>query len=267
MDSANGVRDSVYNGYANRRAGNTGVKSTAPLFPLPVGGETIQQRIAVLIAEPQRLLRIAIAHALSVVPDLHIVAAVGRGAEAQLRAAHTKPDVAVVAENLPPDGGVQAGRAIRASVASCRIIVVAASSSPETLIEVCREGFDGYISQTRSAEQLANAIRAAHRGEMALPREMLRPLVGTMLQDARRRQEADQMLRTLSARQRKVLALLVHGGSNASIAAELGISPETARTHIQHVLQRLGVNSRVQAVAYVLNAGLTQELLDAASKG
>ncbi len=218
------------------------------------------ERITVLVAEPQRLLRAAISSAIAAQPDMEVVAEVSRGPEAEIRCMRTGAQIALLAEDLPPTGGLATARALRGTSPTCGILLLAANGSASLVVEVCREGFGGYVTHGRSPSELANAIRAVHRGEFAMPRELIRPMVSTLLDQSQRRQEADRLLASLSARQRGVLNLLVQGANNQAIADAFGISPETARTHVQHVLTKLGVNSRVQAVAYALAAGLADPL-------
>src|SRR5919106_687622 len=131
--------------------------------------------------------------------------------------------------------------------------VVLESESDVEVVAEARDGLEagasGYLTKESPLAELIDAARAIHRGETLIPRRMLGALLARLI---RRRREQDEALRRMSKltrREKEVLALLAGGGDNDAIAQALVISPQTARTHIQNVLGKLGVHSRLEAAA------------------
>jgi DNA-binding NarL/FixJ family response regulator len=178
-------------------------------------------------------------------------------------AERTRPDLAVLDAGLPNGDGVRAASLIKARVPECRILVLTESEDQQTLIEALEVGATGYLTKECPLQDLIDATRAIYRGETLVPGQMLGPLLARLI---RRRREQDDAIRRasrLTRREREVLALLADGAGNGSIAQSLVISPETARTHITNLLQKLGVHSRLEAAAFVTTNEIRHELVDA----
>jgi DNA-binding NarL/FixJ family response regulator len=117
------------------------------------------------------------------------------------------------------------------------------------LLDALEAGAAGFITRTSALGELITAIRAIHRGEAMVPPMMLGPLLAALIRRRREQANVMQRLSSLTRREREVLLLVCRGAHSRSIAEELVISPETARTHVQNVLSKLGVHSRVEAAA------------------
>ncbi|MGH2677846.1 MAG: response regulator, partial [Actinomycetota bacterium] len=200
--------------------------------------------------------------ALSGEPDLLVVGEARDGLEAVAEAARTDPQVAVLDADLPNCDGVRAASLIRDKLPDCRIVILAADEDPDTLASAIEAGASGYLTKASPLTDLVDAIRSVHRGDTLVPSRMLGSLLERLI---RRRQDHDEAVRRLSrltSREREVLSLLAQGGDNDSIAQVLVISPQTARTHIQNVLVKLGVHSRLEAAALAIQNGLLGEMAD-----
>lgn len=216
--------------------------------------------VRILLADGHSLFREALSTALTAEPDFHVVGEARDGLEAVAEAARTEPQVAVLDADLPNCDGVRAAGLIRDRLPDCRIVLVAAEEDPDVLAMAVEAGASGYLTKASPLTELVDAIRSVHRGDTLVPSRMLGSLLERLI---RRRQEHDEALRRLSrltAREREVLRLLAQGGDNDSIAQVLVISPQTARTHIQNVLVKLGVHSRLEAAALAIQNGLLGEM-------
>lgn len=214
------------------------------------------------MADDQSLFREAVRFALSTAPDMEVVAEQTDGIGAVSEAARTKPDVAFVDVGLPSSGGVEAARAIVEAVPECRVIVVSPKEDERTLMEAVMAGASGYLTRRAHLSELLEAARSVHRGEAVIPPSLLRWLLSQLVGLHREGKEALARLSSLTNRERQVLAFLSHGADNRAIARELVISPETARTHIQNVLTKLGVHSRLEAAAFVGRFREVEDALD-----
>jgi DNA-binding NarL/FixJ family response regulator len=205
----------------------------------------------ILLADDQSLLREAVRFALTLFPDLEVVGEESDGVRAVREAVRTRPDVAFVDIALPSAGGIEATRSIVDAVPGCGVIVVGPDADDRALLQVVMAGASGYVSRRAHLSDLIEAARRVHRGEAVIPRSSSRWLLRQLTRTRREASEALSALGDLTNRERQVLAFLSRGADNRRIARELLISPDTARTHIQNVLTKLGVHSRVEAAAFV----------------
>jgi two-component system nitrate/nitrite response regulator NarL len=212
-------------------------------------------RIRVLLADSQSLFREAVRHALGVVPELSVVAVAGDGMQAVSEAETYRPDVAVLADGLPEGGGIRAAGLLRERVPRCRIVLLAADLNPEVLVEGFNAGIRGYVSKSLGLADLVGAIVAVHEERTVVPPSLLGDLIDRLIGQRWEADEAMHLLSRLTARERAVLRLLAEGGSNETIARELAISRQTARTHVQNILGKLGLHSRLAAAAFVMRNG------------
>lgn len=218
-----------------------------------------------LLADSQSLFREAVKSVLESESDVEVVGEAADGLEAVAQAMQTTPDVAVLDANLPNCDGIRATAMIGERVADCRVLILSGEEDEQLLIRALEAGACGYLTKTAPLPDLIGGIRAVHRGEAHVPPHMLRPLLARLLNRSREHDEAVQRISALTPREREVLALLADGGDNDSIAQALVISPQTARTHIQNVLSKLDVHSRLEAAAFAQRNGLIGYLVSTAS--
>jgi DNA-binding NarL/FixJ family response regulator len=224
-------------------------------------GETATT-VRVLLADSQSLFREAVRAILDDEDDLEVVGEARAGDEAVLQAGRVRPHVALVDAELPVHDGVETTRLIAGQVPDCRVLVLAGGGEEDVLDRAIEAGAQGFLPKESPLVELISAVRAIHRGETIVPPLMLGPLLHRLIDRRREQEEAHQILSRLTNRERQVLGLLAVGADSASIAEELVISPETSRTHIQNILKKLGVHSRLEAAAFAIQNGMVQELLD-----
>lgn len=212
--------------------------------------------VRVLIADAHSLFREALVTALDGESDLDVVGEARDGLEAVAEAARTEPEVAVLDVDLPNCDGVRATSLIRERLPACRVVVLAAEEDHQTLADAIHAGANGYLTKASPLTDLVDAIRSVHRGDTLVPAGMLGDLLGRLIDRRQQQSEAVRRIGRLTPREREVLDLLARGGDNDSIAQALVISPQTARTHIQNVLVKLGVHSRLEAAALAIQNGL-----------
>ena len=217
------------------------------------------QAIRILLADRQSLFREAIRTGLEAEADLRVVGQARDGPEAVAEAERTSPDVAIVDMTLP--GGPRTCAHIRERVTRCRVLVLGTDEDYRSLIDVLDEGATGYLTKEAPLSELVDATRALHRGETVVPSRMLGPLISALLGRRKERDAAHHRISQLTRREREVLALLSEGADNDGIARALVISPQTARTHIQNILTKLSVHSRLEAAAFVAQNGVLPDLV------
>jgi DNA-binding NarL/FixJ family response regulator len=141
------------------------------------------------------------------------------------------------------------------------VIVFSGQEDERVLLEAMEAGASGYLSKEAPLADLINAARAVHRGEALVPPRMLGALLQRIIHRRRERDEALKRMTNLTRREREVLGFLALGADNDMIAQRLVISPETARTHVQNVLGKLHVHSRLEAAAFVTQNGILDDLV------
>jgi two-component system NarL family response regulator len=219
--------------------------------------------IRILLADQHALFREALRTGLENEQDLRVVAQARTGDEAVTEADRTVPHVAIVDAEIPATDAVTTIAELRERVPRCGILALGADDDARALVDLLDAGANGYLTKEAPLAELVDATRAIHRGDTLIPQRMLGPLLTTLLQRRREQDHAHDRLSRLTRREREVLALLAGGADNESIASVLVISPQTARTHIQNILGKLAVHSRLEAAAFVTQNGILPELVTA----
>jgi DNA-binding NarL/FixJ family response regulator len=185
-----------------------------------------------------------------------IVGEAADGEEAIARAAELSPDVILMDLVMPKLDGVSAMRELRRGSPHSRVIVLTSFLDDDRLLPALEAGAAGYLLKNSQPAELARAIRAAHAGDAVIDPTAAAHLVSALSDRERPRPGAAAGLDQLTGRERDVLALIANGRSNKRIAFELGISEKTVKTHVGHVLAKLGVTDRTQAAVLAVQAGL-----------
>jgi DNA-binding NarL/FixJ family response regulator len=216
--------------------------------------------VRVVLAEPQVLFRDALAATMERESRFHVAGVAGDAERALAEVARHRPDIVILAGDLPSEGGVHATREIRGRVPETRVLIVGPEGDQSLLIAALEAGVGGYLTKGSPLDDLICATLAVHEGDMPIPPSMLPAVMEELI--GRRRQARDdlRLVSRLTPREREVLTLLSGGGNNQAIARALVISPQTARTHVQHLLAKLGVHSRLAAAAFAMRDGVLEAL-------
>ena len=212
--------------------------------------------LRVLIVEDHPLIRKLVRMACEDLAEAEVVGEFGQGDRAVEEAIRLRPDLIVLDLNLPRLDGLEVARLLRARRCVSRILVLTGRQVEGDLLEALRLGVDGFLDKGTSTAGITDALRkvaAGHREFTADQEISAASQLGVM---ARRAQEAARIMARLTPRQRTVLELMADGLTAKEIAARLGISERSVRTHISGLYRRLGVRGRVQAVALAMELGL-----------
>jgi DNA-binding NarL/FixJ family response regulator len=178
-------------------------------------------------------------------PDIEVVGTAG-DRQAIAHVEQYSPHVVILTDPLSGDEGAQAAALIRERSPQTKIVFLWDDERPRGLAAALRAGAAGFLTARSALDELIEATRAVHRGEVLVPPGMLRSLLDDLM-GLHSQQEGTGLLRRLTRREKQVLALLSVGSKNEAIAEALVISPHTARTHVRSIFSKLGVHSRVEA--------------------
>jgi DNA-binding NarL/FixJ family response regulator len=220
-----------------------------PLRSVP-GIVTVREPIEVLVASRRSLFREALLASLVSDPRLVVVGECDFGPTAVTEAARAKPEVALLDASLPPYGGPKCVPLIIEAAPACRVLLLADDDASAVLVDAFDAGASGLLTKSASVADLLEAIHEVGRGEVVVPRPLLAELIRRLVARRRDREGARALLDRLTTREHEVLALLASGANNRAIAETLFISPLTARTHVQNVLRKLRVHSRLEAAMF-----------------
>jgi len=211
------------------------------------------KKVRILIADDETLFRDVLRDRLMMEGNIDVVGEADDGDEAIRLCQALKPDVVLMDINMVGMGGIEATRAIRASVPGTKVLMVSAYTDDVHVMEAVQAGAYGYISKRLPANELVRALKAfAEQGTMIPPPVMERAV--NRLQVASR--VTDSSLGELTQTQMRVLALLGEGKSNKEIAEELGCNVKTVKNHLNIIFQKFDVKNRTEAVVKGIKAGL-----------
>jgi NarL family two-component system response regulator LiaR len=209
--------------------------------------------IRVLLVDDHAVVREGLRNFLALQDGLEIVGEAGDGNEAIEQAQHLEPDVILMDLVMPGLDGIGAMRQLRSRSPRSRVIVLTSFLDDERVLPAIQAGAAGYLLKNVAPAELARAIRAAHAGEAVIDPTAAARLVHAIADETRPRIEEPERL---TRRERDVLELIARGRSNKRIALELGISEKTVKTHVGHLLAKLGVSDRTQAALMAVQEGL-----------
>ena len=217
----------------------------------------------ILIADDQDIIRTGLTIILNHQPDLDVVGQAADGVEAVEMARKLQPDVILMDIKMPRLNGIQATRQIVATLPKTQVIILTTYDTDDWVFDGIRAGAVGYLLKDTSADNLADAVRGALRGESQLDptvaRKVLRQfqhMTAGNRATAAQSVPAEEPLEKLTDREEEILKLLAAGLSNKEIAQNLSLSDGTVKNHISAILDKLHANDRTQAVLTALKRGL-----------
>ena len=210
--------------------------------------------IRVLVADDQSMVRSGFRMLLSGEEDIDVVAEASNGLEAVEKADRFHPDVILMDIRMPELDGLEATRRIVAADKGARILVLTTFDLDEYVYEALRAGASGFVLKDDPAEQLLAAVRVVAAGDALLSPTVTKRVIRQFTRTPR--PTPPKALDDLSDREQEVFRLIARGLSNAEIGKELFISETTVKTHITHILQKLDLRDRVQAVVLAYQTGL-----------
>lgn len=211
--------------------------------------------IRVLVVDDHTLFRRGLIALLATQSQLQVVGEAGDAGAAERLTAELQPQVILLDNHLPGVTGVQALPALKAAAPGAQVLMLTMSESEADLGAALRAGACGYLLKTADNHELTQAIERAVRGVSSFSAEMTAKLASAFRHDAEAASTAaaapPDPLGTLSPREREIVDLIARGDSNKHIARELGIAETTVKIHVQHLLRKLDLDSRVQAAVLV----------------
>ena len=205
-----------------------------------------------LIVDDHAVVREGLRTYLGLQDGIEIAGEAANGREAVAEAERLRPEVILMDLEMPELDGVGAMRELRRRGVECRVIVLTSFSDERRLLPAIQAGAAGYLLKDAEPREVVRAVRAAHEGET-----LLAPAVAARLVEAIA-EPAGAPAQRLTPREQEVLELIAAGLSNKLIARRLGIAEKTVKTHVGHVLAKLGVSDRTQAALYAVRTGLVR---------
>jgi DNA-binding NarL/FixJ family response regulator len=217
-----------------------------------------EESIRVLVVDDHEVVRRGLLAFLDSEPDIEVVGQAGGGAEAldllaSLESDGGLPDVVVMDLQMAPIDGIESTRQIRAAYENIEVVALTSFADEARVHAALQAGASGYLLKDTDADDVAVAVRAAHRGELQLDPQVARRLMSSL-----REGPGDGPTAELTSRELEVLRLVATGKPNKEIAAELTISERTARTHVSRILRKLRLSSRTQAALWAVREGLVE---------
>ncbi|MFN3298170.1 response regulator [Caldimonas sp.] len=214
-------------------------------------------RIRLLVVDDHTLFRRGIVALLGLEPRLQVVGEAGDAGQAQRQARELQPDLILLDNHLPGVNGVDALAGLREVAPRAKVLMLTVSEDEQDLAAALKAGARGYVLKTIDGPDLVRAIERTMAGDSVVSPELTAKLVAAFQAlhaapgaPAPPEPAAAEPLDTLSPREREILGQIARGASNKEIARELGIAETTVKIHVQHILRKLGLSSRVQAAVY-----------------
>ena len=215
--------------------------------------------LGVLIADDQALVRAGFRLILEAETDLEVVGEAADGRAAVAAAQQLKPDVVLMDVRMPDLDGIEATRRLVNGGSSAKVLMLTTFDMDEYVYESLRAGASGFLLKDVPPEQLVAGIRAVASGEALLAPSVTRRMIEEFVRrPPNAARPAPRELDRLTAREREVLVLMARGLSNAELAQKFVVSEATVKTHVAHVLAKLGLRDRVQAVVFAYESGVIQ---------
>ena len=210
--------------------------------------------IRVAIADDHSLVRQGLRRDLDLAEDIEGVGEAADGPDAISLVDAQRPDIVLLDIRMPEMDGLEAARRIRDRFPEVGVIMLTAYDDRQFVVEAVRSGARGYVLKARDADHLIQTVRLVAGGNMVIDPQ----LVVALAEELSQAKERDRRAETLTAREVEVLQLLAFGHTNRDIAEKLFISPDTVKTHLEHIFEKLGASDRTAAVAEALRRRLIE---------
>ena len=212
--------------------------------------------IRVVIADDHSLVRQGLRRYLEMAGDIDVIGEASTGTEVlrMIDNGSGEPDVVLLDIRMPEMDGLETARRIRVRHPAIGIIILTAYDDRQFVVEAVRAGARGYVLKARDAEHLIQTVRLVAGGNMVIDPQ----LVVALAEELQEAKERDRKAETLTAREVEILQLLAFGHTNKDIAEQLFISPDTVKTHLEHIFDKLGTSDRTAAVAEALRRRLIE---------
>ena len=216
------------------------------------------RRVRVLIVQDHPLLASAIAKVLEGQPDLAVSGVSASAADALQAAARDRPDVVLMDFRLPDVSGPEAARMLQSAHADAAIVFHSADESETALLDAVDAGAIAYLTKDATADQIIEAVRRASKGEVLIPVELFARAIARQRGAVTLKREREQLLAEFTPRELDILHLLAEGLDTTAMSQRLGIAPHTVEWHVRHVIEKLRVHSKLQAVISAARKGLIE---------
>jgi len=214
--------------------------------------------VRVLIVQDHRLLASAIAEIVESQEDLEVCGIARRADEAAKLASVEEPSVVLMDFLLPDSTGPVAAAKIRSAAPNSAIVFHSAEESETALLDAIDAGATAYLTKSATADQIIEAVRKASVGEVLIPVALFAKAIARQRRVVTDKQARKKLLSEFTPRELDVLRLLAEGHDTANLATRLGIAPHTVEWHVRHVIEKLGVHSKLQAVVAAARLGLIE---------
>ncbi|HWN27010.1 MAG TPA: response regulator transcription factor [Actinomycetospora sp.] len=216
----------------------------------------------VLVVDDQAMVREGFGALLGAQPGIEVVGQAADGEEAVDAAARLGPDVVLMDVRMPRLDGLAAARRILARDEGVRVLMLTTFDVDDYVYEALRAGASGFLLKDAPAEELVRAVRVVAGGEALLAPSVTRRLIAEFATRSVPARAVSRRVDVLTAREREVLVLVARGLSNTEIAGHLVLAEQTVKTHVGHILAKLDLRDRVQAVVLAYETGLVSARLD-----
>lgn len=214
--------------------------------------------VRVLVVQDHPLLASAIAKVLDSQEDLTVCGIARRGDEAVRLAAKEQPSVVLMDFKLPDLAGPVAAAKIRTAAPNAAIVFHSAEESEAALLDAIDAGATAYLTKSASADQIIEAVRRAAMAEVLIPVALFAKAIARQRKLVIESEARQKLLAEFTPRELEVLRLLAEGHDTGTLAMELGIAPHTVEWHVRHLIEKLGVHSKLQAVIAAARLGLIE---------
>ena len=215
-----------------------------------------EPKIRVLAADDQRVVREGLAMLLGLLPDVEVAGTAADGEEVLALAAELKPDVILMDLRMPRMDGVEATRRLRERDPAVKVVVLTTYADDRSVIDALRAGALGYLTKDAGAAEIQQALHRVADGQAALDPAVQRHLVEAIADGVPSGPATASLPAGLTPREAEVLTLIAAGLSNTEIAERLVVSEATVKSHVNHMLAKIGARDRAQAVGYAYRHGL-----------